>query len=689
MGTLHKIHDVPWPMAGLNLNAPPTELAQNEAYELQNLVVTPREVRLRRPSSLVDYYGDVMSVNSDDTILGIKSLGVKVAVSLLRSADDSSATGSQYYTGEKPGISTFVSGTSRVLHTADITADPFAVVTTGSLDDYRTWGRHARFEDSVYGVSWENLSDGQNRYGDANQEGPQIFQWAGANRADHSTTTGANLTVGSRSVTLAATHATSLAGTIMTPGTGSSYDNQRWNYVVEEHAAGTANVILSQPWGYGDPTVTTLVSGATVNFRAQVRIFQAPVGVAAVETHRGRLFAGRGYINTSSISAQWCTTAVFWSYPGNPSYWPTNNYLLIDGEFEDPIMGMCSTRQGLLVFKKRKTYMITGYDESSFAVELLSSSIGLTHSQSILDIDDVVVWHSSEGIMMWDGAKIVDISEPSIDTGISSELDNEFSDFAFDGWPVELPSISYAGNYVFLHQGSILQEDKHPIWVYNRLTRAWSTMAMGDDTLASPNGLDQRQFGLLARIDDRLYIFCREGVYDIEDCYNHALPTATTDVFKEYIIQTAGGAIGSSTAVKIHGMLSQLVKPAADDTVRLRELEVFHNCQYYILNDTLLYDMYGVNVTANFGAGSETLQGRLKCRNSGLDGPNYTIPYSDRFTSTAGPIEGSMFLINIDTRDVASVPSGAYRSGRVHKLRLYMDPQSVRHGRVDSTAPAQ
>lgn len=676
-----KSYDLPWPTKGLNLDAPPTDLDAREAYRLDNMIVTDREVRLRAPVgyNVNRYYGNVMSSTSADTVLGVRSItrgtasDIFSAVSLLRPTYALNASDQPYYTG---GLYSTFTGTPLVLRSTGLHESYTAVATGVSnlLGDVRVWGRCIQIGDSVYGVSFDDVACGS-RYGVFDQ-GTRVMQWSGASLPTVTLALNASgLALGSRTLTLSASYGTSLVGSIMTVGTSDVYDNQRWNYVVESHSG--ANVTLSRPWGLGDPSVTSVAAGANIMFRAQAPVFQAPWACAAVEHHLGRLWVGRGYLPVSSTVSQFSPALLMWSYPNNPSNFPSTNYMYVDPESSDPIMGLSSCNEGLLVFKKQRTYIILGYDEGSFRIRLVSSSVGLMHSSSICRVDDDVYWYSEQGVMRFRGGRIDNMSSRSPGVGIQSALVEENRtghDVVASGGGI--PQIEALGDRLYVTNSTVLQNTSRPIWVLERNDGVWSRMTIGDGQ--STAGA-YRKLGVLHKYGSELIAFTSDGAYDMSECYDVQFWHGNSDF--DALFDPASGAYNTP---KILGEITQVSVPGDSDTVRLRAVDVAHICQDFSGG----YALYDVKVTPNFGAGTQGTVGTINTRGLGATIPNRTIPYYDRLTSTSVPFEGARFAVTLSRRvDAAYISAGV--SSSVTRLRLHFDPQTVRVGWIDPTATAQ
>lgn len=81
---------------------------------------------------------------------------------------------------------------------------------------------------------------------------------------------------------------------------------------------------------------------------------------------------------------------------------------------EDTVTGLASTQNGLLVFLKNKTYIVTGNDPSNYTKTLISSSQGCVNHNSIQFCDKFTVWLSLDGICASTGADVSVISEPKL-----------------------------------------------------------------------------------------------------------------------------------------------------------------------------------------------------------------------------------------------------------------------------------
>ena len=97
---------------------------------------------------------------------------------------------------------------------------------------------------------------------------------------------------------------------------------------------------------------------------------------------------------------------VYYSKDAQPDYWPEENFL----EFDTDITGLAEVQNGLLVFTKYKTYIVTGTSSKTFASYILNGNIGCENFYSIQYVNNGVIWHSNKGIVWSSGGNIQLIS---------------------------------------------------------------------------------------------------------------------------------------------------------------------------------------------------------------------------------------------------------------------------------------
>ena len=85
---------------------------------------------------------------------------------------------------------------------------------------------------------------------------------------------------------------------------------------------------------------------------------------------------------------------LYFSDIGNANAWSPYNFI----EFSYTLIGLGSTPNGLLVFTKYKTYIVTGNSPETLSKFLVDSSQGCINYKSIQSINGMCIWASTDGI---------------------------------------------------------------------------------------------------------------------------------------------------------------------------------------------------------------------------------------------------------------------------------------------------
>lgn len=103
-----------------------------------------------------------------------------------------------------------------------------------------------------------------------------------------------------------------------------------------------------------------------------------PPGVRYIAAFGGTMFA-----------AGLSSTAIYYSSPGYPEVFPTDNILNIGDAHLGPITGMFPTRDALVVFKERGIYLVKTDTQRRFYVITLSREFGCAAPKTIVDVPRV------------------------------------------------------------------------------------------------------------------------------------------------------------------------------------------------------------------------------------------------------------------------------------------------------------
>lgn len=97
---------------------------------------------------------------------------------------------------------------------------------------------------------------------------------------------------------------------------------------------------------------------------------------------------------------------VYFSEIGQPNYWSALNFL----DFDEDITGMGAVPNGILVFTRFKTYIITGNSPETFSYYLVSSEQGCINHYTIQYVNGQLLWLSEDGICSSNGGNVQVIS---------------------------------------------------------------------------------------------------------------------------------------------------------------------------------------------------------------------------------------------------------------------------------------
>lgn len=137
-----------------------------------------------------------------------------------------------------------------------------------------------------------------------------------------------------------------------------------------------------------------------------------------VVTHAGKVFAAsvrEGGVNYPN--------RIRWSHPNNPTNWAFNDYIDINDGGSD-ITAIAIHSGQLIVFKANAVFAILGYDSDTFQVVDISRTVGALSPRAVVSTEQGVYFFSyPDGLMLWDGQKIMDLFEPIRPAIILKQID--------------------------------------------------------------------------------------------------------------------------------------------------------------------------------------------------------------------------------------------------------------------------
>tara|TARA_R110000868_G_scaffold209170_2_gene458794 strand:- start:1344 stop:3356 length:2013 start_codon:yes stop_codon:yes gene_type:complete len=395
---------------------------------------------------------------------------------------------------------------------------------------------------------------------------------------------------GSTAGTMSVSNATSLSGSVFrvfspaTSGVSGVPLEPRflYNYRVKTHVAGTSTIELDRPYALGETAtnIPNLVAGPS-KLSSEADLRGAPKGAADLTIFNDRLFAARSLVSTTLATGTpqaypspvgsyggYYGNAVAWSKPGNWNYWPDQNFAIVDQDANDPVTGICALSDKLVIFKKHKTYVMTGYDEDSFQIDKLSDVVGCPYPNGMALYEGMLYFCNQDGVFVTDGQVVRSISSPQPGHGITTIWNTRKWSRAqgcdpMYFWPTM--AVTPDAHLVLCCQHVLTTTDYADNFVYDILNESWSEWGMEDKTLnpirvvAAPNG--------------KVYGVHRWWTSEITDCWNVGVEGP---VYDEYPLLAGGTA----TKVAVVPEVEVWFAASPGNTFRVNEMQIDHKVHY-------------------------------------------------------------------------------------------------------------
>ena len=124
---------------------------------------------------------------------------------------------------------------------------------------------------------------------------------------------------------------------------------------------------------------------------------EAPVGLAYLVESYGIFFGAIG-------------DSLYYSRKGYPNAWPEANYI----DFEAVITGIGSVANGIIVFTRYKSWVITGTSTTTFVRYPLGGDQGCVSHQSIQQLKGSIIWMSTDGVCTTSGSEALVLSKDKL-----------------------------------------------------------------------------------------------------------------------------------------------------------------------------------------------------------------------------------------------------------------------------------
>lgn len=485
----------------------------------------------------------------------------------------------------------------------------------------------------------------------------RITQWGGKLNAlvvaqgmtrDVTSSSGtALLTNGSTSFTFGATIPNqSIQGWIIVAPSGNSAALQKppyvFTYVVRSHTNGVASGTLERPYGLGEtttnvPNYTPVVGISTLRAAPSTYVVGAPLGICTLALFNDRLFGARGRVSatlTSGAPQAYPSpvgefggdypNVLMWSKPGNTSRWPDQNFALVGEDGGEPITGLATVGDKLIIFKPHRTYVMTGYDEDSFQIDKLSDTTGTTYPNGMVQFEGILYFCNQDGVWATDGTSVRPISQPQPGHGITALWNSRkwsrasgMSDHYF--WPTM--AVTPDAHLVVCCHYPLSTTDYADNFVYDIRNEAWSEWGMSNKTLnpirvvTAPNG--------------NVYGIHRWFITEITDCWNVGV---TTPVYDEYPVLSTG----TVTKLAVVPEIEVWFNASPGNTFRVNEMQLDHKVHYAHTSSGVTYTPWTIQFATDPDLVLSATQHSITARWTDSATYDATQPrhYSDRLPET-------------------------------------------------------
>lgn len=178
-----------------------------------------------------------------------------------------------------------------------------------------------------------------------------------------------------------------------------------------------------------------------------------------------------------------------WSLLDQPELMPAASFQTFDPKDGDVMMGLCPLRKNILVFKRKRTWLLDMFSETTvddvvaLSKDVVSSTYGCVATGSIQPVGtDAAIWLSHAGFILYNGGTIKNISGGGIDANggmMPSRIQDVINDFMADGAEHFIDSAYHTARQLyhvnFLTRnaaGTEITEQRH--FVYNLQSDSWS-----------------------------------------------------------------------------------------------------------------------------------------------------------------------------------------------------------------------
>lgn len=653
--------DLPLPLNGENLDTSPSQIDPTEAAALYNaLLHEPGQMRARlgwkRMVDLTPFVGA-----SEAPVSSLTWNGTRMMVGVVTNPDlflpafykspfvNTPAGYGLTPTGRAVGINADVPG-------SETTAEHILVAPARM-----PFGQSNPYEGSVYCCSIAAFSalarDG------ATVSGTRLMRWAGESSDVASVAASATLNNGATVGSFAAGPSRSLKNWFLTFDSDSP--PYKYGYQIIAHTAGDTAFTISKPYGLGETAANVgNKAGAACVVAPYVPIVNSPINAQCVAVYHDRLFIARGDVRNSGLDIVpgAYPNSIHWSSPGEPEKWPIEQVALVDEEPNAGITGFGFAGKNLLIFKPNSIYSLSGSDETTFLVNLVTNEVGCIDPRSIIQYRDRCIFGNRRGIYAIDsGYGITELSHNKTGHGIRRAIqpkvtkDNrtsskyqhlQLSSVLVDDYLIVAAQDNRPAGYGAL-------EDGHMMYIP---TQAWTTFGNRDANLEPFLFSPANQY-LSGRSVAVFRTFCATlpNVIKSEDPL-----TAGNDRYDEHY----AGGLPATAYVPFEVRWKDYIV-ASGNTARIRGAQVDHNVHHVgVTEDANMVGLeLAMSVDPHIDDGS-LVTGVIRAPYAGSVPPAFDKYVVQTFAQPTFPKPGSTFRVRIRNDHAAGL-------SRPHSTKLF------------------
>jgi hypothetical protein len=366
-----------------------------------------------------------------------------------------------------------------------------------------------------------------------------------------------------------------------------------YSYQIKTHTAGATSFTLYKPYGLGENlTNVPNKSAQAAKVRCMDWVENCPPDVQCSIVHYERLFVGRPTLiaDVGDLARGEYPNAICWSDPGEPEKWNDTRVIQVDDRPDDAIMGFGHAGQDLLIFKYGRVYRMSGYNEQTFTVKLVTAEYGCVDSRSIVQYKDGCGFMSASGYRYIDSGDAVEWSQMRPGHGIRRDLLPEVAkdDSTFNRQMHLQSTAALIDAYLVLsnqdNRSTAAMEDN---WMFYCKNKSWARWGNSEAGLQPYCYTPANQY-----LNGRVCGLFQNFIAEIDHMFGPEEPTtALVDTFDEYY------EAGTPATTYIPFVLRfKDFRVYGGDTGRFRAAFVEHCIQYVGASDAT---QNGVEVTVN------------------------------------------------------------------------------------------